>query len=270
MQTSQEKPQSPWKLVLIGLLALACGFLTMNFHHILRTTHIHLSLAQHHKTTAFCAFAGCKLGVDGSAIPESLPAEKSAEERLAEEKLANTTNALVTRICGSPAVDGYAHVVPKCLEDSPTAKWWAEYYASGGKQADLVVHIEKQADYDGLAVYWGINNKKASVEECAEHCKKHMPNTVDGPFKALPCNAFAFCPDDVCFEPDAHHHTKGDCWLKFTEGPASPEVNMRGVLPDSYRRRHPQAPAAVQWQSGVLLPPGVTLTNGTWGPRWSW
>lgn len=45
-----------------------------------------------------------------------------------------------------------------------------------------------------------------------------------GPFKAVPCNAFAFCPDEVCFEPDAHHHTKGDCWLKFTEGPAWPEV----------------------------------------------
>ncbi len=41
----------------------------------------------------------------------------------------------------------YAHVVPKCLEDSPTAQWWNEYYASGGKQADLVVHIEKQADF---------------------------------------------------------------------------------------------------------------------------
>lgn len=40
----------------------------------------------------------------------------------------------------------------------------------------------------------------------------------------MPCNAFVWCPDDVCFEPDAHHHTKGDCWLKFTEGPAYPEV----------------------------------------------
>lgn len=46
-----------------------------------------------------------------------------------------------------------------------------------------------------------------------------------GPFTKLPCNAFAFCPDDVCFEPDAHHHTKGDCWLKFTEGPMQPEVS---------------------------------------------
>jgi hypothetical protein len=52
-----------------------------------------------------------------------------------------------------------------------------------------------------------------------------IPNA--GPFSELPCNAFAFCPDEVCFEPDAHHHTKGDCWLKFTEGPVSPEVGQR-------------------------------------------
>ncbi|KAG2455183.1 hypothetical protein HYH02_000999 [Chlamydomonas schloesseri] len=232
----------------------------MNFHHILQTTHIHLSLAQHHKAHAFCAFAGCKVEDTAAA----------AAQKLADEKLANTTSAMMARVCGSPAIDGYSHVVPKCLEDSPTAKWWEDYYAAGGKQSDLVVHIEKASDYDGLAVYWGINNKKATVEECAEHCKNHMPNVVDGPFKKLPCNAFAFCPDEVCFEPDAHHHTKGDCWLKFTEGPANPEVNMRGDLPQSYRSRHPTAPNRVQWQSGVLLPPGVKLTNGTWGPRWTW
>jgi hypothetical protein len=29
-----------------------------------------------------------------------------------------------TRVCGSPAVDGYAHVKPECLEASPTNKWW--------------------------------------------------------------------------------------------------------------------------------------------------
>ena len=28
------------------------------------------------------------------------------------------------RVCGSPAVDGYAHVKPDCLEASPTNKWW--------------------------------------------------------------------------------------------------------------------------------------------------
>ena len=45
-------------------------------------------------------------------------------------------------------------------------------------------------------------------------------------FEPLPCNAFSFCPDDVCWEPDIHKHTKGDCWLKFTEGPATPEASL--------------------------------------------
>ena len=31
---------------------------------------------------------------------------------------------LETRACGSPAVDGYAHVKPECLEASPTNQWW--------------------------------------------------------------------------------------------------------------------------------------------------
>jgi len=43
-------------------------------------------------------------------------------------------------------------------------------------------------------------------------------------FELLPCNAFAWCSEEECFEPDAHKHSKGDCWLKFTEGPAAPEV----------------------------------------------
>jgi hypothetical protein len=78
------------------------------------------------------------------------------------------------------ACNRYSHVVPKCLEDSPTAKWWAEYYAAGGKQSDLVVHIEKGGDYDGLAVAWGINNKKANAEECAAQCLEHKPSKDKG------------------------------------------------------------------------------------------
>lgn len=31
-------------------------------------------------------------------------------------------------------------------------RWWQEYYAKGGKQGDLVPHIEEASDYDGLAV----------------------------------------------------------------------------------------------------------------------
>ena len=53
-----------------------------------------------------------------------------------------------TRVCGRPAVDGYAHVVPSCLEESPTNKWWQE---NKPQPDDLDIHIERHADYDGLA-----------------------------------------------------------------------------------------------------------------------
>lgn len=84
--------------------------------------------------------------------------------------------------------------------------------------------VEKAADYDGLAVAWGIGNKMATAEDCAVACLNHKPGVIQGPYVNLPCNAFAWCPDEICFEPDAHTHHKGDCWLKFTEGPAYPEV----------------------------------------------
>jgi hypothetical protein len=45
---------------------------------------------------------------------------------------------------------------------------------------------------------------------------------------------------------------------------------MRGELPNWYRQKHPNAPKDVHWVSGVMLPPGVELTNGTWSPRWYW
>ncbi|KAJ9526324.1 hypothetical protein QJQ45_009775 [Haematococcus lacustris] len=205
------------KLSIVAILAFGCGFITFNWSYLLKISHSHISLSHSHRTAAICSFLKCR------------DSQESVEAKAREARIANTTAILATRVCGSPAVDGYSHVVPKCLEDSPTAKWWNEYYASGGKQSDLVAHIELASDYDGLAVVWGIKNTKATVEECAEHCKRHMPNTVQGPFSKLPCNAFAFCPDDVCFEPDAHHHTKGDCWLKFTEGPVAPEPPVLGT-----------------------------------------
>lgn len=74
----------------------------------------------------------------------------------------------------------------------------------------------------------------------------------------------------MCFEPDAHNHTFGDCWLKWCEAPARPEINFRGALPPEFRARHPSAPARVQWTAGVLLPAGVRYTNGTLSPRFYW
>jgi hypothetical protein len=199
------------------------------------------------------------------------------EPGMTPAELESARKALTERVCGSPAVDGYSHVKPECLEKSPTAKWWESYYAKGGKQGELIVWMEKGGDYDGLAVAWGLGNKKETAEDCAKACLAHMPNTIGGPYTKLPCNSFTWCPEDICFEPDAHKHTKGDCWLKFTEGPAYPELNMRGELPADYRQRHQRpgnpsydAPKFVQWWGGVLLPRGIEPTNGTYGPRWKW
>lgn len=104
----------------------------------------------------------------------------------------------------------YAHVNPTCLENSPTNSWHKRYEAAGGRHEDLVAHIEERADYDGLAVRWGINHKTESVEECAEACRNHKPNPLgSGPFDALPCNVFVWCGGaEECFEPDAHHHVR--------------------------------------------------------------
>lgn len=74
----------------------------------------------------------------------------------------------------------YNKVVPKCLYDSPTAAWWSRWESGGGQREDLIVHIEQNADYDGLAVAWGVGNKKASVEECGEACRLHKPNPKGG------------------------------------------------------------------------------------------
>lgn len=266
-----------YRLAVLAVLGLGCGFLAFNFQHILAISDVRLSLAHSHRSTAFCAFEGCRLKkrnhMQDSADQggtEGLSSAASLHESAASLALKETLEAMSARVCGSPAVDGYAHVDTKCLESSPTAKWWAAYYLRGGRQKELVAHIERAADYDGLAVMWGIGNKKASAEECAKACLLHMPKMVSGPFENLPCNAFTWCGEEVCFEPDAHTHTKGDCWLKFTEGPAVAEINFRGDLPNEYRLRHTTAPLTVQWWGGVLLPPGIQPTNGTYGPRWKW
>uniref|UniRef100_A0A7R9W011 Apple domain-containing protein n=1 Tax=Chlamydomonas euryale TaxID=1486919 RepID=A0A7R9W011_9CHLO len=258
-----------------AVLAVVVGFLTFNLQHIISVSHTHFNLHDAHRSNAFCAFAKCE---PKGAATASAPQLAGDAGNVAVEQLEIPTYTLTSeekeqlsaRVCGSPATDGYSHVDPKCLEESPTAKWWAEYFRRGFRQQDLVAHVEDRADFDGLAVKWGIGNKKASVEDCAAECLAHVPGAIPGPFQNLPCNVFTWCPDEVCFEPDAHTHTKGDCWLKFTEGPAAPELNYRGELGPRYRERHPTAPDHVQWSGGVILPAGMPLTNGTFGPRYNW
>ena len=181
-----------------------------------------------------------------------------------------------TRACGSPAIDGYSHVDTDCLDRSPTAAAYVAHLASGADaRAHLVRAPEQRADYDGLGVRWGIGNKKATWQECEAACAAHEPTPMSaprrGPFSRLPCNVWTFCSRDVCFEPDAHKHSRGDCWLKFSENPEAVEVNMREPMLASFMRRHKREMAdGVPWVSGALLLPGVARTNGTWGPRAFW
>jgi len=242
------------------------------------------------------AFAGVPIGLarSGAAVPWTsgrlarftLPAPDAQALGLQLRELDPATAvaepAARPHVCGSPAADAYSSVSPSCLEQSPTA---LEFDHSEEARLAQVVWAEAHASYDGLAVGWGVGNKKPSAAACADACRRHeadAPGSVrhGGLFGKLPCNAFVYCPLDVprCFEPDAHTHTAGDCWLKFTEAPEAPEVNARGAMEDaatvrggvSYSARHASFAAPVPWTSGVLLPPGRRPGNGTWGPRALW
>lgn len=182
------------------------------------------------------------------------------------------------RACGSPASDAYASVNASCLLESPTAVAYemarleAVVNNRGANDWALAAscNLEEHVSLDGVAVAWGLTNKMDSAAACCDACRTHVAGKGHGPFSRLPCNAWVWCPEETCFEPDAHQHTKGDCWLKFTELPHRPEVNQRGQMPASYLQRHPNAPNLTQWFGGVILLPGIELTNGTWSPRADW
>ena len=119
----------------------------------------------------------------------------------------------------------------------------------------------------------GIGHKKKDWQECEAACVAFDPARSGGaPFGGLPCNVWTWCSQPVCFEPDAHSHSFGDCWLKFSEMPEAPEVNQRTPnMRAAFMRRHrKQMVNGTTWHSGALLAPGVTFTNGTWGPRAYW
>lgn len=127
---------------------------------------------------------------------------------------------VLERVCGSPAIDGYAHVDPECLNKSPTNTAYSQFLKMsvglGTGPPDWKKITLEHSDVDGLAVGWGIGNKKESTQECEKACVEHSPEWLGGmnggPFAQLPCNAWAWCPDEVCWEPDAHSHTKGNIY----------------------------------------------------------
>ena len=227
-------------------------------------------------------------GSDGSAsVGEKKPKKENQPPRRRE--------------CGDPAADAYASVDATCLERSRTAvetlallfqdkqgdkeETEKEGHDLSHRFARVAAWHEPNASFDGLAVRWGIGHFQPSAAACAAACVRHEPvgTKRGGPFGALPCNAFVWCPADVpggaCFEPDAHAHGAGDCWLKFTETPEAPQVNQRGANDAaaftneagvSYRERHRDAPEQTHWTSGVVLPRGWVPSGGTYGPRARW
>lgn len=83
---------------------------------------------------------------------------------------------------------------------------------------------ELHVDYDGTKAWnWGLD-KSQHVENAAQCCAKCRAHAK--------CNSWVFCPEPVCFAPDAHRHTQGECWLKDQRDPAAPSVNMRGASCD--------------------------------------
>ena len=72
---------------------------------------------------------------------------------------------------------------------------------------------------------WKGFDMRLAASQPAMQCFHLSSCSAAGPFSRLPCTAFSWCSQQTCFEPDAHTHSFGDCWLKFTEGPLNPEVS---------------------------------------------
>ena len=155
--------------------------------------------------------------------------------------------------------------------------------------------MARSADLDGLAVVWGLTNKKPNAEACADACRRHEPPGVarGGPYGALPCNAFTFCPVefDQCFEADAHTHHGGDCWYAALEslfvrfyylpclGPTSP---LHSLIPSAYSelphspgsssprcRRRRKSISGGEWTQRTVARAVCRFTSGTLKlPQW--
>ena len=120
------------------------------------------------------------------------------------------------------------------------------YYRYSWQPPTDACGTEEHADYDGTRVWnWGLDQSQ-HVETAAACCAKCQAHPR--------CNSWVFCPEPVCYAPDVHKHTFGECWMKNQRDPVSPSVNMRGAYTDKYRARlgHHHAPARVHWISGTV------------------
>ena len=93
----------------------------------------------------------------------------------------------LVRECGSPAADAYVSANPGCLGRSGTARAYRRVREGAVGRLEWALWQEERADYDGLAVRWGVGWKQESARACAEACLAHEPGSVPGPFEDLPC-----------------------------------------------------------------------------------
>jgi len=153
------------------------------------------------------------------------------------------------------------------------AQQWlfADHKAAGLAEAaaERVFLVFNRTDFDGYAVKWGIGHNATTAEDCAAKCLAFQPVAPSW----YPCNTFVFCgTEPTCFAPAAHTFTFGQCWLKHQDDPLVPQINMQGVYDEAYKRRHPEAPAFVQWTSGVVVRKELAgqVGNGTASARAGW
>ncbi|KAG1671875.1 hypothetical protein FOA52_003442 [Chlamydomonas sp. UWO 241] len=265
-------------LVLVAILALGCGFLSFNFGQILTISRevIHESLAQqHHLQHEYCSYTKCTLNKHHSrkdAFGLLIGKANSLEEQERLDSLmfpappAETVRALSTRACEKEQDDGDG---VKCLEGSPTNRWFEEYYRLGHRHWDLDAYINKAGDFEGTPLQKGLGRKTDSVEACAAECLQLPSHLIPGPLQMLPCNAFSYCAEERCYEAGEgeRKHVKGDCWLQFIEAPAAPLRKYRGAVSSSSQAHVLGTHGHGQWWGGVLLPRGLKPANTTFVSR---
>ena len=93
----------------------------------------------------------------------------------------------LVRECESPVADAYVSANPGCLGRSGTARAYRRVREGAVGRLEWALWQEERADYDGLAVRWGVGWKQESARACAEACLAHEPGSVPGPFEDLPC-----------------------------------------------------------------------------------
>ena len=141
------EPSEPWSLPSNDCLLCLCGLQDSQGY-----VHSHACLRKiacwrpSHSNCLYFGYknlAGSKQRSVNITATVSINKSRDATEAFTSDpdELETARKNLTARVCESPSVDAYAHVDMKCMASSPTATWWKQYLAKGGKQEDLIAHV---------------------------------------------------------------------------------------------------------------------------------